>query len=37
MHCGPGLTLPAEYYALTLMAHTSNKQMIESDIYHERA
>jgi hypothetical protein len=37
MHCGPGLTLPAEYYASTLMAHTSNKQMIESDIYHERA
>lgn len=30
MHCSPGLTLQAWYYAATLMAHTPNKHLIES-------
>ena len=30
LHSSPGLTLRAAYYAATLMAHTPDKQMIES-------
>jgi hypothetical protein len=34
MHGSLGLTLRTAYYAATLMVHTPNKQMIESDICH---